>query len=161
MTDEKHDKLDIASSQLETAIGLFVSGRCRFSVITLAGAADVILSQLVLNENKEPFVDYVRAIEAATGGQTPPRGKMGTHINNELNINALKHMDSKDDNFVQINPEECAVGAILKAIVNYKQIVDEDPGFIKAFMAWTWQNLDREKIMENYENATDEFKKKT
>ncbi len=161
MTEEKHNKLDIASSQLETAIGLFVSGRCRFSAITLAGAADVILSQLVLNENKEPFVDYVRAIEEATSGQTPPRGKMGTHINNELNINALKHMDPKDDNFVQMNPEECAVGSILKAIVNYKQLVEEDPDFIKAFMAWTWQNLDREKIMENYENAPDELKRKT
>ncbi len=151
MTEENHHKFDVASSQLETAIGIFVSGRCRFSAITLAGAADTILSQLVINSGKEPFVDYIRAIEEAANGVTPPRGKMGTHINNTLNINALKHMDPNDDDFVLINPEECAVGAILKAVVNYKQLVDKEPNFITAFLHWTWKNLDRDRIIENYE----------
>ena len=160
MTEENHSKLDIASSQLETAIGLFVSGRCPFSAITLAGAADTILSQLVVNAGKEPFVDYVRAVEEAASGVTPPRGKMGTHINNTLNINALKHMDPTDDEFVALNPEECAVGAILKAVANYKQLVDKEPDFIKAFLYWTWQNLDRDKIMENYEKHPEKLKQR-
>lgn len=161
MTEEKHSKFDIASSQLETAIGLFVSGRDRFSVITLAGAADAILSQLVLNAGKEPFVDHVRTIEEALSGVAPPRGKMTTHINNELDINALKHMDPEDDDFVEMDAQKSAIGAILKAVVNHKRLVEKEPDFIMAFLQWTWENMDRDTIMKAYEDTPEKLKAKT
>jgi hypothetical protein len=49
----KYTKFQIASRQLETAIGLFVSGRDRLSAISLAGAADGILHALVLKSGRE------------------------------------------------------------------------------------------------------------
>jgi hypothetical protein len=54
-----HNKLDITREQLRTAVMLYCSGRDRFSAITLAGAADVILSQLLLNEGRENFSDVL------------------------------------------------------------------------------------------------------
>ncbi len=41
----------IAESQLETAIELYVSGRCFISALTLAGAAEEILGKFIPNEN--------------------------------------------------------------------------------------------------------------
>jgi hypothetical protein len=55
-----HSKLDIATNQLESAIGLFVSDRDKFSAITLAGAADTIFNQLLLDQGKENFTDHLR-----------------------------------------------------------------------------------------------------
>lgn len=49
MTLKSYTRFELAENQLEAAIGLFGSGADRFSVISLAGAADVILSRLVLN----------------------------------------------------------------------------------------------------------------
>lgn len=49
MTLKSYTRFELAENQLEAAIGLFGSGGDRFSVISLAGAADVILSRLVLN----------------------------------------------------------------------------------------------------------------
>jgi len=154
MANEKYGKFGIASNQLEAAIGMFVGGRDRFSVITLAGAADAIFMALVLKAGKVPFVDYARKVQEVHSGVTPSRGKYATHINNALSINALKHMDPEDDDFVELDVEQCAIGAILKAVVNYKELVGHEPDFIKAFLAWTWQNLDGRKIIENYENRS-------
>lgn len=158
MATEKHDKFQIASNQLETAIGLFVSDCDCYSVITLAGAADGILTALVIRKGKKPFVDYVCMVEEAESGITPPRGKLGSHINDVLNINALKHMDEDGDEFVEMDVTECAVGAILKAVSNYKQLVEDDPDFIKAFLAWTWKNMEGSKVMEAYENRLERLR---
>jgi len=144
----RYTKFQIASRQLETAIGLFVSGRDRLSAISLAGAADSILHALVLKSGREPFVEYSRRVREALSGETPPKGKYTSHINTVLMINALKHMDENDPEDLELNVDECAVGAILKAVANYRKLVENDPDFIKAFFAWTWQNMNGPEIME-------------
>jgi hypothetical protein len=143
MATEKLSKFDVASKQLETAIGLFVSGRDPLSAITLAGAADTILSALVLRAKKEPFADLARKMHE---GVTPSRSKFSTFMNDLLRINAIKHMDENDSDDVEIDVRECAIGAIGKAAANYRLLVPgESPQFIKAYFAWTWQNLDHSK----------------
>ncbi len=42
MTSKVYSRFEIAVTQLEAAIGLYVSNRDKFSVITLAGAANTI-----------------------------------------------------------------------------------------------------------------------
>jgi len=59
MTIKTYTRLQLAADQLRTAVCLFIAGRDRFSVITLAGAADVILSRLVLNSGQENFTDAI------------------------------------------------------------------------------------------------------
>jgi hypothetical protein len=53
------------------AVVLLAGGGDKFSAITLAGAADVILSQLVLNEGKENFTDQMLAKEFEKTGVRP------------------------------------------------------------------------------------------
>lgn len=141
MTTKIHKRLDLAINQLRTAIMLFITGGDRFSVITLAGAADVILSELVLREGKENFADIISKNEVKTGS----RKEVGKHINDELCINLTKHMDPGDDDYVDIEVEDCAIGAILKALANYNMLADKDVSLIQGFRYWLSYNVDLTK----------------
>lgn len=46
----------------------------------------------------------------------------------------------------------------MKAIANYKQLVDSEPKYIKAFFYWVWTNSDQDKLNEDYENRPEKFK---
>jgi hypothetical protein len=59
MSIEEYKRFDLAANQLETAIMLFLTGGDKFSAITLAGAADVIFSELVNREEKDNFTDLL------------------------------------------------------------------------------------------------------
>lgn len=148
MAEKTITKLALAQRQLETAIGLFVSRRDRISAISLAGAADGILHGLVLKAGKQPFADYAMGVREALSGQTPARAKFARHINDQLNINDLKHMDEEGTIEITFDPDLSALGAILKAIANHHQLVPEHPDFIKAMLQWTWMFYDGERITE-------------
>lgn len=149
MAEKTISKLALAQQQLETAIGLFVSRKDRVSAITLAGAADGILHGLVLNAGKKPFSDYAMGVSEALSGDTPARAKFAKHVNDQLKINDLKHMDEGGKDDVTLDPDFSALGAILKAIANHHTLVPEHPDFIKAMLQWTWMFYDGEKITEN------------
>ena len=76
-----YTRLQISENQLEAAIGQFMTGRDRFSVITLAGAADVILTQLVIKAGDEPFTADLLAQHIANGGEAETRERHGEKIN--------------------------------------------------------------------------------
>jgi hypothetical protein len=135
----------LAERQLETAIALFVSGGDKFSVITLSGAADVILCRLVLNSGQENFTD---CLICEFSGDCPSDGTRAAHgreINDTLFINDLKHMDESEDGYIIMDVEGCALGAILKALANYVTIAGRDKDFVRAFLAWVQLNLDPKK----------------
>jgi hypothetical protein len=148
VADKTMSKLALAQRQLETAIGLFVSRKDRVSAITLAGAADGILHGLVLKAGKKPFADYAMAVREAFSGETPAKAKFAKHINDQLKINDLKHMDEDGNDEVTLDPDISALGSILKAIANHHTLIPQDPDFIKAMLQWTWMFYDGEKITE-------------
>lgn len=149
MTQRSYTRVELAENQLQAAIGLFVSGGDRFSVITLAGAADVILSRLMINAGQENFTETAMKGELARGNEVGTREEFGRGINDTLCINELKHMDQGEDGYVDLDPEECAVAAILKAIANYVQLGGREKDFVLAFLAWVKSNLDPAKYNVN------------
>ena len=149
VADSTHTKLALAQRQLETAIGLFVSRRDRISAISLAGAADGILHGLVLKAGKQPFADYAMGVREALSGQTPAKARYAKHINDQLNINDLKHMDEGGPDSVTFDSDISALGAILKAIANHHILVPDHPPYIKAMLHWAWMFYDGEKIVED------------
>ncbi|WP_212787069.1 hypothetical protein [Ferrigenium kumadai] len=159
--NHRYHKVDIARGQLETAIRLFLVDGCNmFSAITLAAAAGEILHGLVLNAGKEPFVDYVIKVnDFRKPGDTPKRSSVISHIHNLLFVNALKHHDKKTEAHVEFDAEECALAAILKAIVDYETLTGEHTEAMKTFLTWTKLNLNSERIMSDFEKAPDHFKK--
>ena len=150
MTTQPYTRLQIAADQLRAAIGLFVARNDRFSVITLAGAADVILSRLVLNTGQSNFTDSIIEMEVEKGGPRQTRAVAGTAVNDMLLINAIKHFDQGDSGTVEVDDlDECALAAILKALPNYVALAGQNEDWITAFYYWIRQNLDPKKYNVN------------
>ncbi|SIT48175.1 conserved hypothetical protein [Paraburkholderia ribeironis] len=145
MTFREYTRLQLAERQLEAAIGLFVVGRDRFAVVTLAGAADVILSQLALDKDNSNFTDTLMEEAMRNGAAERTRAEHGHAINDVLFINDMKHMDKEEDGFVDMDPEECAFGAIMKAMVNYIAIVGRKHPTVASFLLWVSKNIDPKK----------------
>lgn len=135
----EHKLLDLAVNQLETAVALFISGHDKFSVVTLAGAADAILSQYVTRQNRKNFSRLI----AEKDNRLDDYKQVGSEINDVLHINALKHLDPGDEEYVDIDDlDACSIAAILKALVNYK-ILNPVRGmqFIEAFRQYLSSNV--------------------
>ena len=90
MTQKTYKRLELAENQLEAAIGLFVSGGDRYSVIPLAVAADVILCRLVSNLGKENFTEFSMQREVEKGAPVSRIRSHGKDINDTLFINHLQ-----------------------------------------------------------------------
>jgi len=149
MTTKTYTRLQLAADQLRVAVSLFIAGRDRFSAITLAGAADVIISRLLLNSGQENFTDSIIRMEAEGGGPERTRAKAGETINNMLLINALKHFDKGDDGIVEVpDLEECALAAILKAIADYVALCGKKDDWVQAFFFWIRQNPEMKKYVD-------------
>jgi len=133
-----HSRVKLACQQFETAVKLFLTGGDRFSVITLAGAADVIFCQTLSRRGIQNLTQYI----ADTKKDSRPIGKIGREINDLLHINDLKHMDDQSDVYVDMNLEECALGAILKALANYHALDERNQIFVDGLKAWVKANLD-------------------
>lgn len=131
-----YQRFQLAANQLETAIMLFLTQIDKLSAITLAGASDVIFCELVNREGKKNFTDLLAEKE---NGERD-REKIGTQINNLLRINALKHFDMNDEEYIEIDVDECAVAAILKALANYNMLDGKDDKLIQAFRYWVSVN---------------------
>ena len=136
-----YERFQLAANQLETAIMLFLTNIDKLSVITLAGAADVIFCELVNREGMKNFTDLL--CEKESGERD--RQDIGTEINNLLYINALKHFDKDDEEHLELDVNECGIAAILKALVNYNMLDGRNEELIQAFRCWVKINLDPEK----------------
>ena len=146
-----YNKFDIAVGQLETAIRLFLQDGCdMFSAITLAGSAGEVLHGLVVKARRKPFVDEVVQMNASP---TPSRSQVIKHINATLFINEMKHYDDRNEEVIEFDAEECAMGAILKAIADYKTLTHTESAAMKAFIAWTYVNLDSDEVMKRYKET--------
>ncbi len=146
MTAKTYTRVELATNQLRAAIGIFVSGGDRFSVISLAGAADVILARLVTNSGQANFTEHM--LEKQTRRDSATAGtkeELGKEVNDTLFINQLKHLDDNGDEHIDLDPEECALAAILKALANYVVLAGKGDDFVQAFFAWVRLNLDPKK----------------
>lgn len=150
MNETKFTKEQIATQQLKTAVGLFLSKVCYSSAITLAGASDGILSQLVINKGEKPFVDFAREVHDKLFGSTPKRGSYNHHIEKKFGIIAHKHMSENCSDTVEIDIPKCAQDAITKAVINYTLLFGESEPFIRSFLQWLWENADGEELYERY-----------
>lgn len=131
-----HSKLSVATRQLESAVMLFCSGRDRFSAITLAGAADVIISQLLKNEGKDNFSDDLMKYDAEATGVMPERAAHGGAVNDMLMINAMKHMDPGDGEYVEMDVKVSALATVAKAVANYVRLAGDKAEFVQVFKLW-------------------------
>jgi len=151
-------KHDVAKAQLETAVSMFLQGRDRSSVITLAGAASGILDELVRRSGRETFLDYARRVQRERSGEMPKRSSYSHHINTRLGVVAHKHLWPTDSDTIELDLEQQAADALGRAIADYISLDGEDERFVKAFLSWSWRNQDGPGMMEKFREAPERLK---
>lgn len=119
-------KADIALTQLQDAIDLFINGS-RISAVTLAGAADGIFSGLLKQQGQTPpaedtwsHIEHVREITGLSyAGDRTQRDAF-----NEWNDarNRLKHHDGRDEEHLKINVFDEAYFAIERACLGAEKL---------------------------------------
>lgn len=132
---------------------LFLSGRDRSSVITLAGTSSGILDRLVRNAGKEPFVDYACRVYRGQFGCTPKRRSYSHHIDKKVGIIVHKHLAEQDSETVELDLEKMAFDAVVRALADYITLYGKDDHFVKAFLSWSWKNKDGQSLMEEFKKV--------
>jgi len=133
MTKLPYKKRDAAIQQLETAIRLYHESNDPFSVITLAGAAEEILGQLVKASGNTNSLEVLNSTALAIQrleGEEKPRD-----VIDRANYarNNLKHLALPDDNF-SIDAWEEATDMLTRATDNYWLLDDCPSPTIENFL---------------------------
>jgi hypothetical protein len=142
MAEENYSREEIATRQLETAIDLFLRGKDRFPVISLAAAASNILGQPVKRKGREPFIDYTARVGAALSGKTPSRRELRQRINERLGISDLKHHSKDSKPTLDLDEEASALDAISMAVADFVAINGDQNPFIQRFLKWHYVTHD-------------------
>jgi len=121
MNIQKFSKEQIARQQIETALALYFEGRDLFSVITLAGAAEEILGQLLPapgGEGKHPLTSLFRILRPKSAREQKKQGLTGHEDDNYL------HMDLKKEAVFllgrAIEDYQALTGALSSAMLKFK-----------------------------------------
>jgi hypothetical protein len=114
-------KSDIAKRQIDTACELFLNGGDFLSVVTLAGAAEEILGNLLKRGNKKNIMDSLVELDLRLTGGRPFKD-----VSAEVNAarNALKHAREASEDSVAVLPRE-AHAMLSRAIANYVLLTDD------------------------------------
>lgn len=159
MANIRFHRLALATRQLKTAVALFLRGGDLFSAITLAGAASGLLTQLVINAGKQPFVDYGRPVQSKVyGSATPSREKYNRHMNDQFGVNSLRHHSPTDAPTIDIDERVAAERALTRALVDYIELQGKRDPFVVAFLNWLWVTRDGKQMMNEYESLPKNLK---
>lgn len=157
--EKEYHRSDIAKQQLRTAVILFLNEKDLSSVITLSSAANNILYQLVIDANKEPFINYAQRVHDAFNGWTPKKGQYKKYIDDMFGVNIHKHMGNKCANTCAIDLYASAENILLIAISEYVKLYGQRDDFIYAFLHWKWQKEDGARIAQVIEDMPEKLKK--
>jgi hypothetical protein len=80
MNIQRYAKKDIALAQIETALRLYFEGEELFSVVTLAGAAEEILGQLLRAKGTGPGALFRSVLEVLRPGERKRSGEGGGQV---------------------------------------------------------------------------------
>ena len=126
-------KLDVATRQLERALGLFLDEDDLISSITLAGAAEEILGKLLEKQGKKSthgeFAEgCVEVGKRVFGEEWPAKhfSEMATYFRN-----GLKHYGQGETLTV---PRDASIEILDRAIENYWKLLAEETALMRRFM---------------------------
>ena len=129
MPRQAYDKKCIALAQLETALRLFRDGDDLFSVITLAGAAEEILGELVEKRGRDNSLESLKKApgaihKLATGESLDEKGLTIFAKRANRARNAVKHPKAGGEPTITLDVREEAVDILTRAVDNYWLLED-------------------------------------
>ena len=121
MAEMAHDVQCIAFKQLETALRLYFEGEDYYSVITLAGASEEILGQLLISYGDENSLNSLKeaagAVQEAVYGQNTKASEISDLANAARNV--LKHWSPEKPKVFEFDARGEAKDMLDRAIDNY------------------------------------------
>ena len=130
----KIKKLDVAVTHLETAIDMFLHNKDHLCVLTLTGAADVILGQYANRAGDETMLDLLTSsLKKEYSLNMSDKDFKWEYLNSARNT--VKHFNKTESEVIEIDPEEEALTMIIRAIGNLyshdKSITHNTPALLK------------------------------
>ena len=125
-------KIQIAKAQIETAIDLFFNEDDRIAVLTLAGAGEEILGNVLSRKKSRNMLGVVYS--ASEERQLSLDPKDIANIANRTR-NALKHAKFETEDEIDFDPEE-AVIMLLRATINYQLEVGTLTARMEDYLSW-------------------------
>ena len=133
----KLNKIEIARTQIETAIDLFLSNRDFLSALTLAGAAEDILGKLLERDGKKSMLENLYGWFQETTQEKIGFGEFAKKAN--FTRNTLKHASVANEDEIEVFRWE-TVQMIMRALFNYKQLVGQPTEKMLEFSEWLQEN---------------------
>ena len=143
MTDQTYNKLDLATKQRDDAISLFLERQSFVSALTLAGAAEEILSKALSHRGEQDALERKR--EALEPLHTWRHGRSLSREEfireeNRARI-AVTHMESASDTSVTLDLEEAAYSMIVRACENSDLLGLPRTGKMRHFENWFYEHV--------------------
>lgn len=114
------DKLEIADQMLESAIEEFLDKKMFFVALNSAGVASEIYAKAIrLGGGKESQREVIDSAMASSKKWDVPESNLKEmkEIANHLK-NGVKHFDTQNDRYIELDPEEEAMYMIAEAMAN-------------------------------------------
>lgn len=134
---EAHDRRDMAVRQLETALRLYFEGEDLYSVITLAGAADTILGQVLKSIGKEPRLENIKAATVGIARSLYGEDVSSKWVAERANRarNALKHWDPDQPVIIEFDAQEEAADMLDRGVTNYWSLMGHLTADMQRFIS--------------------------
>jgi hypothetical protein len=117
-----HDKLDIADEMLDGAIKAFLDSKHFFVALNLAGVAEELYGKLIrLNggiNSQNALIELAKTIARIDGDVELT--DVDLFKVSVMHKNGIKHLDTEEQRFIEIDVEHEARSAIDSALINHK-----------------------------------------
>lgn len=144
MSEETHNKVDLAIEQLEMALSLFLKEQSYVSALTLAGAAEEILGMAVKIEGIENSLQESYRVYCSPefSWLNPPKtwADYTTRGKNRVR-NAIKHLSNADDLSFDADIQDEALWMIVRATDNYSRLGFTPTELMHQFDEWFYENV--------------------
>lgn len=144
MSDDIHNKVEIAIEQLEVALKLFLNEGSYVSALSLAGAAEEILGKAlkidgVENSLQELYKNYQRP---GLEWISPPKTwkEFTTDGKNRVR-NAVKHLSDAKDLTFEADIEDEAIWMLVRATDNYNRLGFKPTELMHEFDGWFYEHV--------------------
>lgn len=138
-----HDKLDIADEMLDAAIAAFLDSKQFFVALNLAGIAEELYGKHIrLNggmNSQSSLIELAKAMARADGDfETTDKDLFNVSVKHK---NDIKHLDTEEQRFIEIDVEDEARAAIGCALTNHnllrRPFTPNIQRFIEFGRAWS------------------------
>ncbi len=143
MTEQPHNRIDLAVEQLDVALCLFLEKNSYVSALTLAGAAEEIFGKALSHQKKQTVLQYkyevVEPVHKLLYRKPLPWTEYIADENRARN--AAKHMATPNDSLLIIDLEGAALWMLVRACHNFDRLDLPRTARMIEFENWFYEHV--------------------